>query len=298
MDHEKIYQNFLTELKKYLVILPDKNEETAENTIKALWHYASGNPVSAIKAENLKIRPLSPSQLSLLTRLIQSRLSGTPLAHLIERQNFMGLDYIVNKGDYIPRKETEFLARTAINTISENYKKDEKILVIDLCTGIGTVALAIAHYTENTRVFGSDILKTAIDAAQKNANFLSLKERASFFNAHMFDAFEELKGNVHVIVSAPPYISSGKVPKMPKEIADHEPKEAFDAGPFGLSIFIILISTACQYLLMNGYLIMECGLGQGEFLVERIEANSCYGSIVKIYDNSGNIRVIKAKKVA
>lgn len=298
MDHEKIYQNFLAELKKYLVILPDKNEETAENTIKALWHYALGNPVSAVKAQNLKLPPLSPFQLSVLERLVQSRLAGTPLAHLTGRQNFMGLDYILNKGDYIPRKETEFLARTAINTISENYRKEENVFVIDLCTGIGTVALAIAHHTENTRVFGSDILKTAIDAAEKNANFFSLENRASFFNANMFDAFEELKGNVHVIVSAPPYISSGKVPRMPKEIADHEPKEAFDAGPFGLSIFIILISIACQYLLKNGYLIIECGLGQGEFLVERIEANSCYGSIVKIYDNSGNIRVIKAKKIA
>ena len=297
MDHEKVYKSFLTKLKKDLVILPDKQEENPKNTIHALWHFASGNPVSAVKAEKLQLPSLLPSQLPVLRKLVQSRLSGIPLAHLTERQHFMGLDYIVNKGDYIPRKETELLARTAIDTISKNYHKDENIFVIDLCTGIGTVALAIAHHTKNTKVFGSDILKAAVDSAEKNAKSFSLEHRTCFFNAHMFDAFEELKENVHVIVSAPPYISSARVNRMPNEIADHEPKEAFDAGPFGLSIFIILISMASQYLLLNGYLIMECGLGQGEFLAERIEANTSYGSIVKIYDEGGNIRVIKAKKI-
>jgi release factor glutamine methyltransferase len=298
MDSEKIYKNFLRKLTKDLVILPDKKEENPKNTILALWHYASGNPVSAINAEKLNLPPLLPSQISVLRKLVKSRLSGTPLAHLIHRQNFMGLDYIINDGDYIPRKETELLARTAINTISKNYKKDQNIVVLDLCTGIGTIALAIAHYCKNTSVFGSDILKASIDTADKNAKFFSLENRTAFFNADMFDAFEGLKGNIQVIVSAPPYISTGKIKKMPGEIANHEPKEAFDAGPFGLSVFLILISVAPQYLLIGGYLIIECGLGQGEFLTDRIKANECFGSIVKIYDDEGNIRVIKAKKIA
>ncbi len=298
MNNEKIYNTFLAKLKRDLIILPDKMEENPENTISALWHFASGNPISALKAQNLELPPLIPSQISVLRKLIKSRLLGTPLAHLTERQNFMGLEYIVNKGDYIPRKETELLAKTAIKTISRNFKKKENILVIDLCTGIGTVALAIAYHSKNTIVLGSDILKAAIDAAKKNANFFSLEERTAFFNADMFDAFEAHQKNVHVIVSAPAYISTAKVKNMPLEIANHEPMEAFDAGPFGLSAFLILISVASKYLLINGYLIIECGLGQGQFLVDRIKANESYGSIVKIYDGEGNIRVIKAKKIA
>ena len=148
MQQKKIYEDFLEELKKDLVILPDKKEENAHNTISALWHYAAGNPVSPIRAEKMELPQLSSSQISILKDLIQSRLLGTPLAHLTGRQNFMGLDYIVPKGIYIPRNETELLAKTAIDTISNNYVTNERILIIDLCTGIGTVALAIAHYAK------------------------------------------------------------------------------------------------------------------------------------------------------
>jgi release factor glutamine methyltransferase len=223
-----------------------------------------------------------------------------PLAHLTERQNFMGLDYIVNPGLYIPRKETELLAKTAIASINKDYASDDNIQVIDLCTGIGTVALAIAHYCKTTKVFGSDIYEPAIEAAKMNAKHFCLEQRSAFFNADLFGPFESLsiKGSTDFIVCAPPYISSAKVKTMAPEIAQHEPPEAFNAGPFGLSIFSKLISAAPEYLNVNGYLIFECGLGQGDFLSKRISANIRYGSVEEIRDENGNVRVLKAKKVA
>ena len=84
---------------------------------------------------------------------------------------------------------------------------------------------------------------------------------------------------------------------MAEEIANHEPEEAFDAGPFGLSVFNQLITVAPEYLAKNGYLIFECGLGQGEFLANRINKNSRYGEVTQICDENGNVRVLKAKKV-
>lgn len=300
MQQKEIYEDFVELLKKDLSILPDKQEENAQNTVCALWQCAAGNPVSAIRAEKLELPQLLSSQISILKDLVQSRLSGTPLAHLTERQNYMGLDYIVPTGHYIPRIETELLAKTAIDTVSNDFASKEKILVIDLCTGIGTVALAIAHYCPNTEVFGADLLKAAIDAANINAKHFSLDHRATFFNSNMFESFEpfSFKNKVDIMVSAPPYISSKKVKNMDREVSNHEPKEAFDAGPFGLSIFLVLISVAPEYLMINGYLIMECGLGQGEFLADRIKANERYGSVEKICDDNGNVRVLKAKKVA
>lgn len=300
MEQKKIYEDLLALLKKDLSILPDKQEENAENTLAALWHTAAGNRVSPIAAEKLPSLPgLQSEQVDLLQEFIQTRLSGVPLAHLTERQDFMGLDYILNKGLYIPRKETELLAQTAIDTIAKDFAAEKEAIVIDLCTGIGTVALAIAHYCTNTRVFGSDIYTPAIEAAAVNAQHFALQNRAAFFNADMFTPFESLslKDTVSVIVSAPPYISSAKVKNMADEIASHEPEEAFDAGPFGLSIFTILIATAPQYLLVNGYLIFECGLGQGDFLAKRIEANPQYGKVEKFCDAHGNVRVLKAKRI-
>ena len=299
MDQQKIYDDFLVSLKRELSILPDKPEENAVNTLGALYQAASGNKISAVASEKIALPELNENQIKILRNLIQQRVSGVPLAHLTERQHFMGLDYILNKGHYIPRIETELLAKTAIDTIATNFANVKNIIAIDLCCGIGTVALAIAHYCKNASVFGSDIFPPAIECAYINANHFDLGDRSVFFNANMYDPFEplSLKNKVNVIVSAPPYISSAKVKLMADEIASHEPEEAFNAGPFGLSIFTIIIATAPEYLMINGYLIFECGLGQGDFLAKRIESNGHYGTVDKICDENGNVRVLRAKKV-
>ena len=295
MSQEKLFQNLLNLLESKLQILPDKSEETPDNTLRALWHATAGHLVSPIAAANLGLPLLSEVQLLQLNELIASRLAGVPLAHLTERQYFMGLEFIVKKGLYIPRKETELLAAAAIETVKHDYASTTKITVVDLCTGIGTVALAIAYHCDNTRVVGSDIYKPAIDAAIVNAAQFGLTSRAAFFNADLFNPFASMQGTVDIIVSAPPYITSAKVKNMAEEIARHEPEEAFDAGPFGLSIFNQLISVAPTYLRANGYLIFECGLGQGDFLAKRISANNRYASVAKICDENGNVRVLKAK---
>ena len=250
MEQKVLFQELLTAIESQLSILADKSEENAYNTLSALWHTASGNRVSPIKANKLELPYLEQNQINSLKKLIKIRLQGVPLAHLTERQDFMGLDYIVTKGLYIPRKETELLAGTAIGLLLKDYSDQSHVTVIDLCTGIGTIALAIAHYCENAIVLGSDIYKPAIEAAIINAKHFELENQVSFYNADMFEPFEsrDLKNKVDIIVSAPPYISTLKVKQMAKEIADHEPSEAFDAGPFGLSIFNKLISISSDYL--------------------------------------------------
>lgn len=299
MIQEKIFTNLLQLLSQHLKVLPDKSEETPRNTLCALWHKASGQSVSPLGAEKLQLPPLKPLELSLLDELIESRLAGVPLAHLTQRQNFMDLEFILNAGLYIPRKETELLAKAAIATIAEEFPSDKLITLLDLCTGIGTVALAVAHICENSRVFGSDIYKPAIDAALINTQHFGLHERASFIHADMFEPFADLglKDGVDIIVSAPPYISSVKAKTLDLEIAQHEPQEAFDAGPFGLDIFNKLIATAPEYLRPNGYLLFECGLGQGPFLAKRVLANKSYQSVTEVCDEAGNVRVLKAKVV-
>jgi release factor glutamine methyltransferase len=300
MEQIQLFTNLLRKLEKGLIILPDKSEENADNTLRALWHFASGNQVSPILAEKLNLPTLSTSQIISIEDAVDKRLSGVPLAHITARQHFLGLDYILNKGLYIPRKETELLAKNAIETIQNEFVTKKNVMVMDLCTGIGTVALAIAHYCTNSQVYGSDIYKPAIEAAKINAQHFQLEARSTFFHSNLFDPFEnlDLKGNTHLIVSAPPYISSAKVKHMAEEIVNHEPEEAFDAGPFGLSVFNQLISVAPEYLIDNGFLIFECGLGQGDFLVNRLCKNTHYGEITLIKDENGNGRVIKAKKIS
>jgi release factor glutamine methyltransferase len=299
MEQQQIFDDLLKILKKDLQILPDKSEENPENTLRALWLLANGIRVSPILAENTVLPALSPTQVNALEELVKERLSGIPLAHLTERQHYMGLDYILNKGLYIPRKETELLAKIAIETILSDFDGSENINVMDLCTGIGTVAVAIAYYCKNTRAYGSDIYEPAIQAASINAKHFGLGERVTFFHADLFNPFESLslKENTQIIVSAPPYISTPKVSLMADEISNHEPEEAFNAGPFGLSVFNQLIAISPEYLCKNGYLIFECGLGQGEFLANRLKKNNRYGEVTPICDEKGNVRVLKARKI-
>jgi methylase of polypeptide subunit release factors len=107
----------------------------------------------------------------------------------------------------------------------------------------------------------------------------------------------DFKNKTSVIVSALPNISSAKVKLMNTEILGHESREAFDAGPFGLSIFNKLISVAPEYLYVNGFLIFKCGLGQGEFLAGCISKNERYAEITQVCDENGNVRSIKAQKI-
>jgi release factor glutamine methyltransferase len=155
----------------------------------------------------------------------------------------------------------------------------------------------VAYHCEQVRVFGSDIYSPAIEAAHLNAKHFGLSERATFFNADLFAPFESLKGAVDIIVSAPPYISTAKVKHMAEEISQHEPEEAFNAGPFGLSIFNQLIEQSPIYLRVGGFLIFECGLGQGEFLAKRIAANKRYKNVEQLCDENGNVRVLRAELV-
>ena len=146
-------------------------------------------------------------------------------------------------------------------------------------------------------MFGTDIYEPAIGAAHVNARHFGLNKKATFYLASMFDPFEGIDAadKADLIVSAPPYISSGKVKLMAQEISDHEPMEAFDAGPFGISIFNKLITESPAHLNKKGFLIFECGAGQGEYLSKRIRSNGAYGEVTEICDDKGIIRVLKAR---
>jgi len=296
LTHDNSFEQLLIDLKNNLTVLPDKSEENPENTLRALWHLAADRHVSPIAAEQPQLPSLTDVQFAKLSEFIELRLQGVPLAHLTERQHFLGMEYVVSKGLYIPRKETELLANAAIQTSTNKNTADT--LLLDLCTGIGTVALAVAYHCSNVRVAGSDIYAPAIKAAHVNANHFGLSDRATFYNADLFTPFEHMKGTVDILVSAPPYITSAKVKHMAEEISQHEPEEAFNAGPFGLSIFNQLIELSPMYLRSGGFLIFECGLGQGEFLARRIAANGRYKNVEQLCDENGNLRVLRAEMVA
>lgn len=297
VENNKLFAKLLQKIDSNIDILPDKEEENIKNTLMALWHKAGGNCYSSKKASDFALPSLNNSQKDLLSNLIKTRLEGKPLAHLTGRQSFMGIEYKVDNGIYIPRKETELLGKTVLNILNDKFE-NEKLIMIDICTGIGTLAIATAYYNKMVTVLASDISEKAIELAKQNSKILNLGKSIDFFHGSLFDPYKPLKieGKVNVICSAPPYISDKKIEHLPNEIKKHEPENAFRAGSFGLDIFNEIIKLAHIYLKAGGYLIFEVGVGQGAFLMKKINKNQNYSNVESVYDQNNDIRVLIIQK--
>ena len=275
--------------------LPDKPEETPDTTLRALWYAAAGQPKSAIAAGDGELPALDAAAAARLDALIGERLGGTPLAHLTGRQHFMGLEMIAGPGALVPRRETELLARAAIALMQELRGP---ATFVDVCTGCGNVALAVAHAVPSARVFGADISEEAIALARRNAQWLGLDGRAEFRTGDLLAPFddEDFLGRVDVLTCNPPYISSGKVGQMAEEISAHEPRLAFDGGPFGVAILMRLLQDAPRFVKPGGALAFEVGLGQGPALVRRLRASDAYRDVRELTDDRGDVRAVAARR--
>jgi len=296
---QDVFDKYLAQLSESLSILPDKDEESPHNTLKALWLAASGSPVSVLKAESCELSELSDDDIVELEDLIEKRLNNVPLAHLTGRQLFMGMEMLAGPEALIPRKETEILGRAAIELLLEISGSVDFPRVVDVCTGAGNIALAMADADKNARVFAADLSEDAVGLARKNADFLGLSSQVEFFCGDLLAPLDDagLYEKVHLLTCNPPYISTAKVSDMPEEISEHEPSMAFDGGAFGVNLIRTLIADAERFLCKNGYLLFEVGLGQGNLIRKQVEKAGAYKNIKTLNDDAGNPRVVMAQKI-
>ena len=291
-----VYRQRLAHLATALSVLPDKPEETADSTLRALWFASAGDPRSAQAAMLDALPKLDVAAMLRLDAAISQRLAGVPLAHLTGRQQFMGLEMLVDPGALVPRRETELLARTAIELARDMVAQGGMVRVADACTGSGNVALAIAAHVPQARVSGADLSVDAVALATRNAGHLGLADRVDFAAGDLLEPFASLAGTLDLLTCNPPYISSAKVPQMAAEISAHEPALAFDGGPFGVAILMRLLEGAPGLLRAGGWLAFEIGLGQGPGLVKRLTASPAFDRVRAIEDEAGAIRAIVARR--
>lgn len=268
-------KELLARLSAAWIPLPDKPDETPETTLRALWQFTQ--PDEARLAE-----------------LVDRRISGVPLAHLTGRQTFLGIEMLAGPEALIPRKETEIVCRGALR-ILQGLPGHPR--VIDVCTGAGNIALALAYNHAASEVFGADISEAAVDLARRNAAFLGLSDRVHFAVGDLFAPVDmpEHIGNTDLVTCNPPYISSAKVEKMAHEISGFEPRLAFDGGPFGVKVLTRLIREAPRYLRPGGWLAFEVGLGQGKSIAKMIESSAAYCAIETLADQNGETRALLAR---
>lgn len=284
-------------LEQRLVVLPDKPDETAESTLRALWLTAAGSPVSAGRAFHEVLPDLSEAEFEELDRLTDLRVSGVPLGHLTGRQMFCGLELLASPAALLPRRETEALAKAAARTAEELTRSQESILMVDTCCGSGNVLFAVAHATSGMRGIGVDLSDEALGLARMNAQHFGLDDRVDFRKGDLFSPVDDVMGRADLVTCNPPYISTAKVHEMAKEISSHEPEMAFDGGPFGIRILQRLVKEAPAVLKSGGYLLFEVGLGQGDHMMARVEKQGAYASCEPILDDAAQVRAIRAKRI-
>ena len=277
------------EVAQFFRPLPDKPEETVDSVLRALFLLAAGTPASASRAASLPIPELNDDQWRTMKDLIEKKRSGVPLAHLTERQEFMGLELLAGPGAMIPRCETEILGNAALAEIRRRASAAASVDVIDVCTGSGNLALAYAHHEPKARVRASDLSADAVEVARRNADHTKLASRVEFRVGDLLAPFEGT-APVDVLSCNPPYISTAKVATMPAEISAHEPKLPFDGGAFGLSIITRLLKDAERFVKPGGALCFEIGLGQGPGLQRMIQRLPWAASVSPQADAAGAIR--------
>lgn len=209
--------------------------------------------------------------------MVKRRLKGEPIQYIIGYVNFYGLRINVGKGVLIPRPETELLVEETIKLLRS--QKPEVRSILDLCTGSGCIAIALAKHFPDADVYGVDKLEAAIEYAISNAKENNVK------NVHFIkgDLFEPVKNKkFDCIISNPPYIKRSDIQNLQREIRDYEPLDALNGGEDGLDFYRRILKESREFLKEDGLVILEIGAGQDISVME-----------IAIKNGFKNIRFIK-----
>ena len=216
---------------------------------------------------------------------IEKLISGIPIQYITNKQEFMGLNFFVDKNVLIPRQDTEILVQEVID-ICKNINK-EKIKILDLCTGSGAIAVSIAKYVHNAEVYASDISPQALKVANINS-----KNNDVFIKFIESNLFKKINERFDIIVSNPPYIKTNVIPMLDENV-QNEPKLALDGGIDGLHFYRKIIEQCNKYLNENGIVCLEIGYDQKEDVIKI--ASNYFKQIYSKKDLAGNDRIVVAK---
>ena len=222
--------------------------------------------------------------------LVEQRLSRIPLQHLTGTVGFRGLELSVGPGVFIPRPETEVVAGLAVDAA----RLVREPVVVDLCTGSGAIALAVATEVPSAEVYAVELDPFA--AAWAARNIVAVGVPVELEEGDAREAFPWLDGTVDVVVSNPPYIPAGMVPLDP-EVRDHDPELAlYGGGEDGLAIPMAVARRAAGLLRPGGTLVMEHADTQGESLPAALRATGDWLDVVDHPDLTGRPRATVAAR--
>lgn len=267
-------QEFTIPLKRKDLLEKVKNklsENGIEESAESEWivSLTLGVKRSELNDETL----VSAMMVDKINEIVLERISGKPLWYCLGDTDFYGYTIKVDERVLIPRPETELLVEKALKDINSES------LVLDLCTGSGAIAIAV-NKKSNALVCAVDISDGALELAKENAELNNVN--IEFIKS---DLFENLSGKkFNLIISNPPYIKSEDIKNLQTEVKNFEPLLALDGGEDGFDFYRKIAEQAKDYLLPNGVLILECGIGQAQQIKDMLKDFSLV-EIIKDYEN-------------
>lgn len=235
--------------------------------------------------------PLSEPVRARMRELVQRRAKFEPVAYLVGHREFFSLDFLVTPDVLIPRPDTETLVMAALDAA----KPFTEPRVLDLCTGSGCVAIAIAKNCPAAVITVTDISEAALHVARQNAEKHQVESRIQFLHGDLFMPLPS-EARFDVIVSNPPYVKTTELEALAVNTLKYEPRGAFDGGPDGLRIVRRIVEAAGNFLEAQGSLLIEISPEQGGEVVKDMEQHQQFTDMRLIKDLTGRARVAAAKR--
>lgn len=235
-------------------------------------------------------RPLTTEEQSRYDAVIHERARGCPTQYIIGHQEFWGLDLIVSPAVLIPRPETEHVVETVL-ALLQRRDPEEKLRLVDVGTGTGCIAFALASELPCIDIHACDISDEALEIARINAARLRLNRQVQIRRSDLLSVY--VGEQFDFVVSNPPYVGESEADKVQKQVREFEPKIAVFSGHEGMDIYKRFIPQAYAVLNPGGWLVMEIGFS----IEERVKALlTDWTDIQTTADLQGIPRVIAARK--
>ncbi|MBC7550980.1 MAG: peptide chain release factor N(5)-glutamine methyltransferase [Cellulomonas sp.] len=235
-----------------------------------------------------------------LADLVARRATRVPLQHLTGTAPFRGLELAVGPGVFVPRPETEQVAQVAVDEAAAVVRSRREVLVVDLCTGSGAIALAVAHEVAGAVVHAVELDARAHAWAERNVRELAvalpLASRVALHRGDARTALAEPDGTVDVVVANPPYVPPGAVPIDP-EVADHDPAVAlYGLGADGLEVPRGIVAAAARLLRPGGLLVLEHAEVQDGAARDMVDRTGAFTAARTGADLTGRARMVIARR--
>jgi release factor glutamine methyltransferase len=237
-------------------------------------------------------QPLKPDELAAFKQLLLRRRSHEPMAYIMGSREFYGLEIMVGPGVLVPRPETEHLVEEGLKAI----QAIERPRVLDLCTGSGCVALALAQERKDAQVVGVDISKQALTFAQGSADKLELGQHVQWLVGDLYDPLAAAGGFFNLITANPPYVREDEWQGLSAGVREFEPRQALVSGDSGLEVIGQIIAGSRAFLKPFGALLLEVGAGQSETVLNLASEIGIFEKLSVVKDLAGVERVVACQR--